>query len=59
MSHGGNEGADRQAAYNDYKNARKSDPKGTGNDTTTLKARLDAAVARENSAKGTPGQRRY
>lgn len=59
MSHGGNEGAARQAAYDAYNNAKKADPKGTNATTRALKADLDAAVARENAAKGTPGQRRY
>lgn len=59
MAHGGNAGDARQAAYNNYQNALKSDPKGTNADTKTLKTALDAAVARENAEKDTPGQKRY
>lgn len=57
MAHGGNEGAQRQRAYDQYKQAERTGVK--GKDLADLKAQLDAAVARENSAKGTPGQRRY
>ena len=59
MPHGGNEGAVRQAAHDAWKQALKSDPGGKGADTQALKTALDAAVARENTAKGTPGQPRY
>ena len=59
VPHGGNEGAERQAAHDAWKQALKTDPGGKGADTQALKTALDAAVARENTAKGTPGQRRY
>lgn len=59
MAHGGNEGEARQRAHDAYKAALESDPRGASEDTKQLKAALDAAAARENEAKGTPGQRRY
>lgn len=57
VAHGGNEGEGRQRAYESLKSAERAGVK--GNDLKTLQAQLDAAAARENSAKGTPGQKRY
>ena len=57
MSAGGNEGVRRQNAVNKVNEARRNGV--TGKTLATLQADLDAAVAAENSAKGTPGQRRY
>ena len=59
LAHGGNEGEARQRAHDAYKAALESDPRGASKDTKDLKTALDAAVARENTAKGTSGQRRY
>ncbi|MBC7764396.1 hypothetical protein H7Y29_01650 [Microbacteriaceae bacterium] len=57
MAHGGNEGEARQRAHDAFKSAERAGVK--GKDLKTLQAQLDAATARENSAKGTPGQKRY
>ena len=54
----GNESVARQQAYTTWKTAsdnRNSKPE----DVAKLKATLDAAVSVENTATGTPGQRRY
>lgn len=57
MAHGGNEGEARQRAVEAVKNAEKAGVK--GKDLDALKAARDAAAARENSAKGTPDQKRW
>ena len=57
MSAGGNEGVRRQNAVNRLNDAKRNGV--SGKTLGTLQADLDAAVAAENSAKGTPGQRRY
>jgi hypothetical protein len=56
MFGGGNQGDARQKAHEQLKAAERAGVK--GKDLDTLKAQYNAAVARENSAKGTPGQRR-
>ena len=56
MFGGGNQGDARQKAHEQLKEAERAGVK--GKDLDTLKAQYNAAVARENSAKGTPGQRR-
>ena len=56
MFGGGNQGDARQKAHEQLKEAEKAGVE--GKDLDTLKAQYNAAEARENSAKGTPGQRR-
>lgn len=56
MFGGGNQGDERQKAHEKLKEAEKTGVK--GKDLDTLRAQYNAAEARENSAKGTPGQRR-
>lgn len=57
MAHGGNEGEARQRAVDALRQAERAGVK--GKDLEDLRAAAKAAEARENSAKGTPGQRRY
>ena len=56
MFGGGNQGDARQKAHEQLKEAEKAGVE--GKDLDTLRAEYNAAEARENSAKGTPGQRR-
>ena len=56
MFGGGNQGDARQKAHEQLKEAEKAGTK--GKDLDALKVQFNAAEARENSAKGTPGQRR-
>ena len=56
MFGGGNQGDARQKAHEQLKEAEKAGVE--GKDLDALKVQFNAAAARENSAKGTPGQRR-